>query len=155
MSVFLGTVLILGMVLTSCSQPADTSALQGKEMTVYYSETCTCCKRYINYLESNGINVEAKTSSQMEMEMEKNELGVSRNMASCHTGVIDGYVVEGHVPVEVIAGLLEEQPDQVGVSIPGMPQHAPGMGRPVGERLDILSIEENERSGDIYQSLTY
>ncbi len=59
-------------------------------------------------------------------------------MFSCHTAIVDGYVVEGHVPVEAVRRLLEQRPDAIGIAVPGMPALSPGMG---GSRDDWLALE--------------
>jgi len=72
----------------------------------------------------------------------RRQLGVPPELESCHTAIVDGYVVEGHVPADVVWRLLKERPDVVGIAVPGMPLGSPGMevsGRPA-ERYDVLAF---------------
>ncbi len=78
------------------------------------------------YLQSNGATVDV-TEDPGRAEFRTSQ-GIPDNAASCHTGLIDGYAIEGHVPVEAIQRLLAERPDAVGLALPGMPGDAPGMG---------------------------
>lgn len=69
--------------------------------------------------------------------------GVPASLAACHTAVVDGYVVEGHVPADVIDRLLDERPNVMGIAVPGMPVGSPGMetpGRPA-ERYNVLAFD--------------
>ncbi len=94
-------------------------------MEIYLSPTCSCCHQYISYLIQNGIKV--KRIFVDDLLSVKNTYGVPQNLWSCHTGIIDGYVVEGHIPVEVIVKMLNEKPDIAGIALPGMPPGSPGM----------------------------
>ena len=93
------------------------------EMTVYKSPTCGCCGKWITHMEENGFQVNAVDV--LEMNIVKQKYGVSRELASCHTAVVDGYVVEGHVPADDVKRLLSEKPDVMGLSVPGMPVGSP------------------------------
>ena len=109
--------------------PAATeAAAPARLMTIYQSPWCGCCGEYARYLEERGFRVEVVLTA--DPASVKRELGVPERLWSCHTGVIDGYVVEGHVPVEAIEALLEGRPDVDGIAVPGMPAGAPGMGGP-------------------------
>lgn len=105
-------------------------------MTVYKSPTCQCCGEWIDYLRAEGFEV--KASDTEDMPRIKQQYGVSDELASCHTAVIDGYVVEGHVPADDIRRLLEERPSVVGLTVPGMPVGSPGMER--GSRQDPYNV---------------
>jgi hypothetical protein len=91
----------------------------------YKSPTCGCCKNWEAHLRQNGFTVESHDMD--DVSPMKTELGVPRNLVSCHTAVIGKYVIEGHVPAADIERLLREQPKIVGLSAPGMPPGAPGM----------------------------
>jgi len=100
-------------------------AAPGPEILVYKSPTCGCCKKWNEYLTANGFVV---TSRDMDdVSPIKAELGVPRTLVSCHTAVVQGYVIEGHVPAADIARLLKEKPKVLGLSAPGMPGASPGM----------------------------
>ena len=94
-------------------------------ITVHKSPTCGCCEEYVGYLRENGFAVKAVNES--DMDAIKKRYSVS-HVASCHTALVEGYVVEGHVPVAAIRKLLKDKPAIVGISAPGMPMNSPGMG---------------------------
>lgn len=115
------------------------------EVTVYKSPTCGCCKAWIAHLEENGFEVEARDVP--DVVPHKIEHGVTPQLASCHTAVVDGYVIEGHVPAGDIRRLLAERPAVKGLSVPGMPVGSPGMEQ--GDRVDpydVLSFDEAGRT---------
>ncbi|NJL88339.1 MAG: DUF411 domain-containing protein [Leptolyngbyaceae cyanobacterium SM1_1_3] len=95
------------------------------EATVYRSPSCNCCGRWIEHIEEQGFAVDDHLSN--EMDSIKQRYGVPEDLESCHTALIDGYVIEGHVPASDIRRLLAKQPDVIGLSAPGMPMSAPGM----------------------------
>ncbi len=116
-------VLFLGMVLAA---PLDTTADAAKMATVYKDPQCGCCNGYIAHLRNNGFEVEAVNLDNMSPL--KRMAGVPEPLESCHTMVIDGYVVEGHVPLAAIDRMLREKPTIKGIALPGMPAGSPGMG---------------------------
>ncbi|MFN8652385.1 MAG: DUF411 domain-containing protein [Gemmatimonadales bacterium] len=95
------------------------------EITVYRSPSCGCCKAWEDYLRKNGFVV--KDILQDDLSQIKAESGVTSKLASCHTALVGGYVVEGHVPAADIQRMLTEKPKIVGISAPGMPGAGPGM----------------------------
>jgi hypothetical protein len=99
-----------------------------REAVVYKSPTCGCCKGWAIYLQRNGYKV--TVIDRDDMDKVKNGMGVPEEMRSCHTAKIDGYVVEGHVPLEAIDKLLAEKPKATGIAAPGMPSGSPGMDGP-------------------------
>ncbi len=115
------------------------------EMTVYKSATCGCCTKWINHMEENGFKINAVDV--LEMNIVKEKYGINRELASCHTAVIDGYVVEGHVPAVDVKRLLSEKPDVLGLSVPGMPVGSPGME--MGDRVDRYSVIAIGKGGDV------
>lgn len=99
-----------------------------REAVVYKSPTCGCCKGWATYLQRNGYKV--TVIDRDDMDKVKDGMGVPEEMRSCHTAKIDGYVVEGHVPLEAIDKLLAEKPKATGIAAPGMPSGSPGMDGP-------------------------
>jgi hypothetical protein len=114
------------------------------EMTVYKSPTCGCCTKWIKHMEENGFQI--KAVDVLEMNIVKEKYGINRNLASCHTAVVDGYVIEGHVPAVDVKRLLSEKPDVLGLSVPGMPAGSPGME--MGDRVDSYSVIAIGKDGD-------
>ena len=103
-------------------QPVD---LTGLHMVVHKSPTCGCCGDWIDVMRAQGIEVtEADTDDIVSIKVEH---GVPNTAYSCHTAVIEGYAVEGHVPVAAITQLLTDRPDVQGIALGGMPQGSPGM----------------------------
>ncbi|MHC4089456.1 MAG: DUF411 domain-containing protein [Planctomycetota bacterium] len=80
----------------------------------------------------------------------KSEHGVPQQLAGCHTGVVDGYVIEGHVPADVMGRLLRERPDVIGLSVPGMPVGSPGMEGPNPVPYDVLTFDEGGQT-EVYE----
>ncbi|RFA27039.1 hypothetical protein CAI21_15540 [Alkalilimnicola ehrlichii] len=95
------------------------------DMVVYLSPFCGCCGDWVKHIEEHGLSVERREVS--DVTPIKQAYGITRELASCHTGIIDGYAIEGHVPAEDIKRLLEERPDVAGLTVPGMPIGSPGM----------------------------
>ncbi|MCB5185831.1 CopG family transcriptional regulator [Methylobacillus gramineus] len=106
-------------------------------VTLYKDANCGCCQKYVMYLRQHGFKVDAFDRS--DMSQIKLRYGVSR-VASCHTALIGGYVVEGHVPVAAINKLLTEKPAIIGISVPEMPMNSPGMGEMKPGTLTVYSI---------------
>lgn len=102
---------------------------------VHRDANCGCCSKWISYLESNGFTVNDHVET--DMAAVKQRLGVRAGMGSCHTGVINGQFVEGHVPVQPILD-LNKRPELIGIAVPGMPVGSPGMEH--GERQDAYQV---------------
>lgn len=113
------------------------AAFAGTAVTLYKSPNCGCCEKYVEYLRQNGFNITAHDSG--DLDGIKKRYGSSR-VAGCHTALINGYVVEGHVPVAAINKLLKEKPAIVGISVPGMPVNSPGMGEMKKGTLTVYAI---------------
>ena len=92
---------------------------------MYKNPQCGCCEEYAKYLRQHGFKVTVTPSHNMSAISRKN--GVPERLAGCHTALVGGYVVEGHVPVGAINKLLTERPSIIGISLPGMPEGSPGM----------------------------
>jgi hypothetical protein len=123
------------------SSPVASASSARPSVVVYRTPTCGCCKSYEDYLRKHGYAIQSEVLDDLEPVRADN--GVPPDAASCHTVLIDGYAVEGHVPVEAIDKLLAERPDAEGIGIPGMPTNAPGMGEPDGEPLEVISFDDN------------
>lgn len=108
--------------------PIAVPALAAELATVYRSPSCGCCEEWVSYLKSKGFD--ATVISTDDLGAVKENMHVPADMQSCHTALIGGYVVEGHVPVEAIAKLLAEKPQVTGIAVPGMPGGSPGMSGP-------------------------
>ena len=117
---------------------------KGIEATLYKSASCGCCGNYIPYLKQKGFDVNTVVVN--DISEIKKEYGVLSDMESCHTTIIEGYFIEGHVPLEAIDKLLEERPDIDGITLPNMPSGSPGMpGQKQGDFV-IFQITDGKTS---------
>lgn len=119
------------------------------DVVVYKSPTCGCCKEWISHLEDNGFRVEVH--DQQNLNPIKTGMGVPDHLQSCHTAKVGGYVVEGHVPADVIARMLKEKPKIKGLAVPGMPMGSPGMEGPRKDPYDVMAFGEKDED-TVYES---
>ena len=126
---------LLAITLTGCSQTTAETALPIVKVTK--SPTCGCCKIWVDRLRQAGFQVEVNDVDNMSPVKER--VGLPYGMGSCHTAEVDGYFVEGHVPVDDIKRLLRERPKAKGIAVPGMPAGSPGMEVPSG-RVDAYDV---------------
>jgi hypothetical protein len=117
--------------------------VRAADMVVYKGPTCGCCDKWIEHMEKAGFTVEAR--NRQNLNPIKAELGIARNLQSCHTATVGGYVVEGHVPADVVQRLLEERPAIRGIAVPGMPMGSPGMEGPYTQPYYVLAIGKDGR----------
>jgi hypothetical protein len=111
-----------------------------EEVVMYKDPNCGCCAKWADHLRENGFTV--REIATREMSVVKSEAGVPQALGSCHTALVGGYVVEGHVPAADVRRLLDEKPDLVGISAPGMPLGSPGMEGPYpAERYDVIGFD--------------
>ena len=114
---------------------------RSKDIVVYKNPECGCCNKWIKYLKKHKYNVTEKNTRNIYAEKER--LGVPVKLAACHTAIIDGYVVEGHVTNRDIERLLLLRPDIKGIAVPGMPIGTPGMERGnTKEPYNVLSFDK-------------
>jgi len=112
------------------------------DATMYKNPQCGCCEQYAKYLRRNGFNVTVKETHDMSLISRQN--GVPEKLAGCHTMLVGGYVVEGHVPVSAIKRLLSERLNIKGISLPGMPDGSPGMTGQKTEPFTIYEVSDGE-----------
>jgi hypothetical protein len=108
---------------------------------VYKSESCGCCSEWVKHLESNGFKVKAQNVANPADYREK--FGIPQELGSCHTGMVQGYALEGHVPATEIKRLLAEKPKAKGLAVPAMPLGSPGMEGPRKDPYDIMLVQGN------------
>lgn len=123
---------LIGTILWEKAAPPPASQV----LTVYKHPQCNCCNKWIDHLEGNGFIVLPRL--ELKQAERQGKLGVPVGLRACHTAVIDGYVVEGHVPAEDIKRLLRERPAATGLAVPGMPIGSPGMEQ--GDRHDAYEV---------------
>lgn len=113
----------------------------GPEVVVYKSSSCGCCKKWVEHVQASGFRVTVHDTTNLPAVAE--HYGVPHKLTACHTAVVDGYVVEGHVPADVIQRLLKERPGIAGVAVAGMPAGSPGMESDTPARYYILTFDKN------------
>lgn len=128
----LPALIVLTAALGGAAQAEDP-----RTATLYKNPACTCCETYADYLRENGFEVAVEATH--DLPLIKRLHGVSAPLEGCHTTLVDGYVVEGHVPARTLLRLLTEKPAIKGISLPGMPAGSPGM---FGEKTEPFTIYE-------------
>jgi hypothetical protein len=113
------------------------SAGQPYAATLYKNPQCSCCEGYADYLRENGFEVTVKPTH--DLSLMQRQYGVPEPLVGCHTTLVDGYVIEGHVPIDAVLRMLTERPAIKGISLPGMPAGSPGM---FGEKEGPFTIFE-------------
>jgi hypothetical protein len=112
---------------------------------VYKSPTCGCCSLWVEHLQANGFTVRTSERDDEALTALKAKHGIPTAARSCHTALVNGYVIEGHVPAADVHRLLKERTAIVGIAVPGMPIGSPGMeveGRPM-QRFDVLTFDKS------------
>lgn len=112
-------------MLVAASLLALGSAAHAANMTIYKSASCGCCAKWVEHVQKHGFTVNVVNVD--DIMAVKAKAGIPNKLASCHTSMVGGYVVEGHVPAADIKKLLAEKPKAKGITVPGMPMGAPGM----------------------------
>lgn len=125
---------IVGMLSANLAVAAAKPVIE-----VYKSESCGCCSEWVKHLEANGFTVKARNVSNPSDYRER--LGMPDELGSCHTGLIQGYALEGHVPANDIKRLIAEQPKAKGLAVPAMPVGSPGMEGPRKDPYDVLLVK--------------
>lgn len=111
---------------------------------VYKSAACGCCQAWIEHLEANGFKVRTRNVANPSDYRQK--FGIPEQLGSCHTGVVAGYAIEGHVPASDIKRLLAEKPKARGLAVPAMPHGSPGMEGGRNDPYDVLLVQANGKS---------
>lgn len=107
-------------------------------VTVYKSPSCGCCTKWVDHMRASGFEVVVKDMD--DVTPIKNEAGVPKALRSCHTAVVSGYTLEGHVPADLVQKLLKEKPKSTaGLAVPGMPMGSPGMEGPRKDAYEVVA----------------
>ncbi|WP_420473687.1 DUF411 domain-containing protein [Noviherbaspirillum sp. ST9] len=110
---------------------------------VYKSASCGCCTEWVKHLARNGFTVKAQNVANPSDYREK--FGLPQALGSCHTGMVAGYALEGHIPADDIKRLLAEKPKAKGLAVPSMPLGSPGMEGPRKDPFDVLLVHADDR----------
>jgi hypothetical protein len=142
----LGTIILAGTLTL-----LPTSVALAGVAEVFKTAGCTCCEGWISHARDYGFELLVNDMDMEELVRIKAQAGVEPDWASCHTTVIEGYVIEGHVPAVDIARLLTERPDALGLAAPGMPAGSPGMEGASEEPYDVLLLLKDS-AATVYSS---
>ncbi len=130
--------LMLPLVVLLMMGPA---AAVAADVVVYKSPTCGCCAAWVTHLEKSGLTVEVHNRS--DMSAVKDQLGVPGRLRSCHTAIAGDYLIEGHVPADLISRALKEKPAVMGLAVPGMPMGSPGMEGPRKDDYAVVTFDQD------------
>ncbi len=143
--------LVLSIVLLLACSFLQAAGNNDYEVVVYKTPYCGCCSLWADHMKANGFSV-------IEVEVDdigtyKQQHGIPDRLASCHTALVEGYVIEGHVPAADVSSLLQDRPDIHGLSVPGMPIGSPGMEQ--GDRVQAYAVLAIRKDGSVYTYNTY
>lgn len=127
-----GAAALLGLAPHALAQRTET-------VTVYKSPTCGCCGEWVKHMQGNGFKVE--THDLNDVSPIRRRYGIPGSLASCHTAVVGGYAIEGHVPAADIKRLLRERPRVIGLAVPGMVIGSPGMEQGAPQPYETLAFD--------------
>lgn len=123
----LGAAVLIGVTGAACAQTRPS-----RNLTVFKTPTCACCDAWISHMREAGFSITITVLPSLQSV--RSSRGMPDALASCHTALIDGYLVEGHVPAQDVIRLLVERPTAVGIAVPAMPLGSPGMETPQGHK---------------------
>jgi len=131
---------------------ASLAVAEATPIEVKKTNGCGCCLAWMEHLEENGFVPTGEDMFAGLLVRFKLDNGVPQRMVSCHTGLIEGYVIEGHVPADDIRRLLSERPDAVGLAVPGMPLGSPGMDQSRWREAYEVFLINNDGSTEVFSS---
>ena len=137
--------LLSALTLVAFSESALAAPIHA---VLFKSPDCTCCERYVTYLRANGFDVEVKPTHDLAQISLK--AGVPPQLEGCHTMFVEGYVVDGHVPADLVRKLLSEKPAIAGITLPGMPSGSPGMYGNKTETFTINAVTKDGKEPTVY-----
>lgn len=141
--IIVGLVGILGYQIWNINTGGEdrTAKIGASEVVMYKNAGCQCCTKWGEQMEQAGFTVTEKPTDQLAAI--KIDQGVPYNLGACHTALVGNYVIEGHVPIADVQRLLKEQPDAIGLAVPGMPAGSPGMESPNPQAYNVYLISED------------
>ena len=125
-------------------QPPANAAVAASVVTVYKSPTCGCCSAWVDHMKQAGFEV--RTVDMDDITEVKQASGVPIRLRTCHTALVDNYVVEGHVPADLVKKLLAEKPAVTGIAVPGMPMGSPGMEGATKDPYQVLLFDKSGKT---------
>ncbi|QFU03028.1 hypothetical protein FIU83_15380 [Halomonas sp. THAF5a] len=143
--------LILAGALASAA--ASPALAEAPLVEMHKDPNCGCCTAWAEHMEAAGFEV--RQHATRDMRAVKIEHGLTPGLASCHTAVVDGYVIEGHVPAADVRRLLDERPDLAGLAVPGMPHGSPGMETGRHDDYAVLGWHHDDRTPSVFAEYTH
>jgi hypothetical protein len=140
----ISAITVLTAALAASAPAAQVKSGTGPQLRVYKSPTCGCCANWVRHMEANGFT--ATTTNLPDVAPIKVQNGVPARLSSCHTTLVGGYVIEGHVPAADVKRLLKEKPAIAGLAAPGMPAGSPGMDVPNSPSYDVIAFDKNGKT---------
>jgi len=145
----------LSALITATALPVLAATASSKiAIEVWKDPSCGCCKDWIVHMERNGFSLTVHDTGNA---APRARLGLPQRLGSCHTALVDGYVLEGHVPAADVRRLLQEKPKALGLAVPGMPVGSPGMDGAVyqgrKDPYDVLLVTKNGTGQDVVTSV--
>ena len=128
---------LLGERLWQRANPSAIAA-DATPITVYASPTCACCHSWVEHMKQNDFHVTLESIT--DVTPVKTKLGIPEHLWSCHTAMVEGYAIEGHVPADLVQKVIAERPDIAGLAAPGMPNGAPGMEGPTKDLYQVIAF---------------
>ncbi|KYC43383.1 CopG family transcriptional regulator [Scytonema hofmannii PCC 7110] len=142
------SIITTGFAVIACATVAvaDTKPYSGtQEITVYRSPSCGCCGAWVEHMQKHGFQIKDIKTDQIEAIKQKYNL--PQELASCHTAIIDGYVMEGHIPANDIKRFLQQKSNLAGLAVPGMPVGTPGME--LGNKKQPFAVVAFDNKGEV------
>ena len=143
---------ILGACAASVAAAVPTMADTKPALHVLKDPNCGCCAAWVEIMQAEGFEVTVEESIGTVLARYKIDNGIPKEMSSCHTGRIAGYMIEGHVPPADIRRLLQERPDAIGLAVPGMPYGSPGMGPETEREAYEVFLIRRDGSTEVFSS---
>ncbi len=139
-----GGAAVVGLAVVGVLATRGPAPGQSPRIVVYKRPECGCCGHWIEHVKDAGFRVSVRNRNDL-LDI-KDRYGIAPTLTSCHTAVVEGYAVEGHVPADVIQRLLRERPAVTGIAVPGMPAGAPGMEGLVRESYSVVTFDRSGRT---------
>jgi hypothetical protein len=131
---------VSGAMVAAAGGAVPAFAMSPVAITVYKDPSCGCCKKWVEHLRTNGFAV--TTRDMNDLSEVKATFGVPRSLQACHTATTGTFVVEGHVPADVIRKMLSERPKIAGIAVPGMPSGSPGLEGGAPDNYDVIAFSK-------------
>ena len=125
--------------------PAFAATMQA---VLYKNPVCTCCDGYVAYLEQNGFTIDVKPTN--DLDQIASSAGVPADLEGCHTMMLDGYVFDGLIPIDIVNKVLKDRPAIAGITLAGMPTGAPGMGGAKSGPFTVYAFTKDGKAPTVY-----